>query len=142
MVQILAEEDQLEQLEGIKLAKFLKRATGSRRVGTALLKIGGAAAVAGGGYYANKKYNLTGRLKKIVTPTTQPQKTGTVNTSLLQRVIDSFLTPASTLQTPQTQKTPQQAQIMPLPQKSSINPMMIAALGLLGIGAFMLLKRR
>ena len=130
-----------EQLEGIKLAKFLKRATGSRRVGTALLKIGGAAAVVGGGYYANKKYNLTGRLKKIITPT-QPQKTGTVNTSLLQRVIDSFLTPASTLQTPQTQKTPQQAQVMLLPQKSSINPMMIAALGLLGVGAFMLLRKR
>ncbi len=80
-IQVMSTDPQKEGLEGIKFAKFLKRATGSHRMSSALLKTAATAAVIGGtAYYTNKKYHWWDKLRAY-TPTKTGIKTGTISTA-------------------------------------------------------------
>ncbi|WP_457642644.1 hypothetical protein [Persephonella sp.] len=147
MIQVMGET---EGLEGIKFAKFLKRATGSKRMSTALLKTGAAAALIGGtAYYTNKKYNwwdkarqrLSNQKPLIKTTTTTTKTTGTVNTNLIRDIIDRFLPAAAVASTPETQPSAQQAALIPQ-EKSQINLPLLLGIGALLIGGYMLVKKR
>ena len=159
-IQVLATNPQMEGLEGIKFAKFLKRATGSRRMSSALLKTGVAAAIVGGSaYYLNKKYGWSRKLNfypkgskkkapaigKAVAAAAKAGKTqkaaekganGWFNADLFKSLATKFLAPKTDIQIPQAQNMP--AQPMPAQEGMKINPLLLAGLA---VGGIMLLKK-
>jgi len=161
MIQVMGQEG-LEELEGIKFAKFLKRATGSKRMSSALLKTSLLAAAAGGAYYANKKYNLTDKLKRTITrPAAKSSKSGGVNTALLRNVIDDFLKPTTQISQPTTANSTSDTgnflfrlvdkYLSPEPKivvqkepvvASTVNTNMVLALGAIGLIGFLLLRKK
>ncbi|NPA52692.1 MAG: hypothetical protein GXO22_07335 [Aquificae bacterium] len=119
MIQVLGET---EGLEGIKFSKFLKRATGSKKVGDALFKIG----LVGTSAYLSK------------------DKSG-VNTSLLKDVIDSFL-PKYQLYPEQRQTATKGVSYrasanVPMPmQKSNLTNYLL--IGALGLAIFFVMRKK
>jgi len=158
MIQILGGTEGLEELEGIKISKFIKRATGSKRMNTALLKTAAGAAIIGGtAYYTNRKYNWWGRLKNKIN--TQLQKGGTAkkntpqvksptskpspkkdsfkfSTDLIKDAIYAFLTPKTKVQPVVLQ------QDVSAPTGPFQNPVIPAIILISLIGGYLLLKKR
>ncbi len=161
-IQVLATNPQMEGLEGIKFAKFLKRATGSRRMSSALLKTAATAALVGGtAYYTNKKYGWWNKLRsrfsgKAKTPAkaaaakgasnaakkaaakkvAEKGANGWFNADLFKSLATKFLAPKTDIQVPQAQGMP--AQSMPAQEGMKINPLLLAGLA---VGGIMLLKK-
>jgi len=156
-IQVLATNPQMEGLEGIKFAKFLKRATGSKRMSAALLKTAATAAVVGGtAYYTNKKYGWWNKVKGRFLPQTKAaSKTaakqsakkaaakkaankganGWFNADLFKNLATTFLSPKTDIEVPQAQNIPAQANMK---QGMNINPLLIGAAV---IGGLMLMKK-
>ena len=168
-IQIMPTDPQKEGLEGIKFAKFLKRATGSRRMSSALLKTAATAAVIGGtAYYTNKKYHWWDKLKAY-TPMKTGVKTGTISTTatttkaltatgtvaktaankganswfsgdFLTKLVSAFIPTAQANQQPQAQINSKEVAIIPQQQSLPINPLVLGGFALLG--GYLLLKKR
>lgn len=152
-IQILTNSEQMEGLEGIKFAKFLKRATGSKRMSSALLKTAAAAAAIGGAaYYTNKKYGWWNKLKGKFSPAHKAAvkkavakaaakkaankgANGWFNADLFKNLATTFLSPQTDIQVPQAQNIPTQANLQ---RGMNINPLLIGALV---IGGLMLMKK-
>ena len=165
-IQVMATNPQMEGLEGIKFAKFLKRATGSRRMSSALLKTAGAAAVIGGtAYYTNRRFGWWQKFRNRFSKPTPAAKiaaktsakkaakkaaakaaakkaaekgaNGWFNAGLFKNLATTFLTPKTEVQVPQAQG----AAIQPMQAQGEmkINPLLLA--GLAAVGGIMLLKK-